>query len=151
MALRMHGSLTAPEERCLVCSEKTSLEIYLHCFPQVHHFVHYSAAGPGGKHLLKKFNTGYKIFFLQKMFIKNFKYNSYILYSVTFLWDGVFFPDVVTRCEIFLMYLLLNLWLFRTIPRLEIFLAFFLQLTRVLCLCFTLSFNAVHLAHFCCN
>lgn len=76
----MHGTLTAPEERCLVCPEKTSLEISLHRFPQVHHFVLHSATGPGGKHLLKKFNTGYKIFFLQKMFIKNVKYNSYIYY-----------------------------------------------------------------------
>lgn len=74
----MHGTLTAPEERCLVFPEKTSLEMSLHCFPQVRYFVHHSATGPGGEHLLKKKYTDYKIFFTQKIFIKNVKYNSYI-------------------------------------------------------------------------
>lgn len=53
MDLRIHGTLMAREERCLVCPEKTSLEISLRRFPQVHHFVHHSAI-PGGEHLLKK-------------------------------------------------------------------------------------------------
>lgn len=74
-----------------------------------------------------------------------------LLYSVTFLWDSVFSPDFVTRCRIFLINFLLNLWLFRTIPRERIFFPFFLQLTRALGLFFTLSLNAVHLAHVCCN
>lgn len=66
MDLQIHGTLMAREERCLVCPEKTSLEISLRRFPQVHHFVHHSATGPGGKHLLKKIYTDYKIFFLRK-------------------------------------------------------------------------------------
>lgn len=84
MDLRIHGTLMAREERCLVCPEKTSLEISLRRFPQVHHFVHHSATGPGGEHLLKKNYTDYQIFFPQKMFIKNVKYNSYIYTRLPF-------------------------------------------------------------------
>lgn len=105
----MHGTLTAPEERFLVCPEKTSLEISLRRFPQVHHFVHYSATGPGGEHSLKKFTQITRFFFSSENVHKERQIQQlYILNWVTFLWDGVFFPDVVTRCGIFLMYLLLN-------------------------------------------
>lgn len=62
----MHGTLTAPEERCLVCPEKTSLEISLRRFPQVRHFVHHSATGPGGEHLLKKNTQIIRFFLLRK-------------------------------------------------------------------------------------
>lgn len=89
----MHGTLTAPEERCSVCPEKPSLEISLHRFPQVHHFVLHSATGPGGEHSLKKFTQITRFFFSSENVHKERQIQQlYILNWVTFLWDGVFFP-----------------------------------------------------------